>query len=292
MKTRKTGRQHREGLVYGHLERVSRDLLKDHYSIVRRYIGRGSGIYALYNKERLTYVGLASALSGRIKAHLRDRHRESWDRFSIYLTVRDQHIKELESLLLRIAKPKSNVQSGRLSGSRDLKMKLQQAIRQQYQQEVAGLFAKTSRADKAMRNGNRDEKEKLLQLFPEGARGISKPFAKRYQLEEFGLGFMRLALETGTPIVPVSVIGAEEQAPAFADLKGLARLLGMPALPVVPVEPPVEPVLPTVPVVPPELEVEVGAVQRQEPRVWLWLSRSQVRPLQSALLVQGAAESQ
>lgn len=170
MKTRKTGRQHREGLVYGHLERVSRDLLKDHYSIVRRYIGRGSGIYALYNKERLTYVGLASALSGRIKAHLRDRHRESWDRFSIYLTVRDQHIKELESLLLRIAKPKSNVQSGRLSGSRDLKMKLQQAIRQQYQQEVAGLFAKTSRADKAMRNGNRDEKEKLLQLFPEGAR--------------------------------------------------------------------------------------------------------------------------
>ena len=51
-----------------------------------------------------------------------------------------------------------------------LKMKLQQAIRQQYQQEVAGLFAKTSRADKAMRNGNRDEKEKLLQLFPEGAR--------------------------------------------------------------------------------------------------------------------------
>ena len=50
-------------------------------------------------------------------------------------------------------------------------------------------------------------------MFPEGARGISKPFSKRYQLAEFGKGFMRLALETQAPIVPVAVIGAEEQAP-------------------------------------------------------------------------------
>src|SRR5213079_3096321 len=54
--------------------------------------------------------------------------------------------------------------------------------------------------------------EEALLVFPEGMRGISKPFSKRYQLEEFGLGFMRLAIETRTPIVPVAVIGAEEQA--------------------------------------------------------------------------------
>jgi 1-acyl-sn-glycerol-3-phosphate acyltransferase len=69
-------------------------------------------------------------------------------------------------------------------------------------------------------------------VFPEGARGISKLYRDRYQLTDFGLGFMRLALETNTPIVPVAVVGAEEQAPALADLKGVARLLGMPALPV------------------------------------------------------------
>ena len=46
--------------------------------------------------------------------------------------------------------------------------------------------------------------------------------------------FMRLALETKTPIIPVAVIGAEEQAPAIADLKGVAKLFGLPALPITP----------------------------------------------------------
>ena len=54
------------------------------------------------------------------------------------------------------------------------------------------------------------EMGELLLAFPEGIRGVSKPFARRYQLEPFGLGFMRLAIETDTPIVPVGVIGAEE----------------------------------------------------------------------------------
>jgi 1-acyl-sn-glycerol-3-phosphate acyltransferase len=71
-------------------------------------------------------------------------------------------------------------------------------------------------------------------VFPEGSRGISKPWAQRYQLTEFGLGFMRLALETNTPIVPVTVIGAEEQYVNVANLTGVAKTLGMPAFPVIP----------------------------------------------------------
>ena len=76
--------------------------------------------------------------------------------------------------------------------------------------------------------------DEAILVFPEGMRGIAKLWPQRYQLQEFGLGFMRLALETGTPIVPVAVVGAEEQAPALLDLKPLARLLGFPAFPVTP----------------------------------------------------------
>jgi 1-acyl-sn-glycerol-3-phosphate acyltransferase len=68
--------------------------------------------------------------------------------------------------------------------------------------------------------------------FPEGVRGMNKLFSQRYQLQEFGLGFMRLALETNTPIVPVAVVGSEEQAPAVANVTSLAALLRMPAFPV------------------------------------------------------------
>jgi 1-acyl-sn-glycerol-3-phosphate acyltransferase len=68
--------------------------------------------------------------------------------------------------------------------------------------------------------------------FPEGVRGMNKRFRDRYRLQRFGLGFMRLALETHTPIVPVAIVGSEEQQPGFANLSGVASAVGMPALPI------------------------------------------------------------
>ncbi len=78
------------------------------------------------------------------------------------------------------------------------------------------------------------ENEEAILVFPEGAKGISKPFTEAYDLRDFGLGFMRLALETRAPIVPVAVVGAEEQYVSLYDIKPLARLLGMPAFPIIP----------------------------------------------------------
>ncbi len=76
--------------------------------------------------------------------------------------------------------------------------------------------------------------DEAILVFPEGVRGLNKPFRERYQLQKFGHGFMRLALESSAPIVPCAVVGAEEQAPALFDLKPLARLLGFPAFPITP----------------------------------------------------------
>ncbi len=76
--------------------------------------------------------------------------------------------------------------------------------------------------------------EEAILVFPEGVRGINKLFHERYQLKPFGLGFMRLALETKTPIVPVAVVGAEEQAPAIMNFKRIGKLFGLPAMPITP----------------------------------------------------------
>lgn len=78
------------------------------------------------------------------------------------------------------------------------------------------------------------ERDETLVVFPEGVRGISKTFDCRYKLRPFSGGFVRLALETHSPVVPVAIIGSEEQYISLADLKPLANLVGLPALPLVP----------------------------------------------------------
>jgi 1-acyl-sn-glycerol-3-phosphate acyltransferase len=78
----------------------------------------------------------------------------------------------------------------------------------------------------------------LVGVFPEGFKGIGKRYADRYKLQRFGRGgFVSAALRTGTPIIPVAIVGAEEIYPMLTDLKPLARLLGVPYFPVTPTFP-------------------------------------------------------
>jgi 1-acyl-sn-glycerol-3-phosphate acyltransferase len=82
------------------------------------------------------------------------------------------------------------------------------------------------------------EAGELVGVWPEGYKGLGKPYRERYQLQRFGRGgFVEVALRTGSPIVPVAVVGSEEIYPMIANLRRLARLLGFPYFPVTPTFP-------------------------------------------------------
>ncbi len=78
------------------------------------------------------------------------------------------------------------------------------------------------------------ERDGCLLVFPEGVKGISKTYDRAYELANFGLGFMRLALETQTPIIPIGVVGGEEQIPSVWNIESLAGAVGIPSFPVTP----------------------------------------------------------
>jgi 1-acyl-sn-glycerol-3-phosphate acyltransferase len=75
----------------------------------------------------------------------------------------------------------------------------------------------------------------LVGVWPEGFKGVGKPYSERYKLQRFGRGgFVSAALRTGVPIVPLSVVGAEEIYPLVGNIPALAKLLGVPYLPITP----------------------------------------------------------
>lgn len=78
------------------------------------------------------------------------------------------------------------------------------------------------------------EDERLLMVFPEGARGTAKLYKERHSLVQFGTGFMRLALKTRTPIVPFAFLGGGEAVPTVMNAYALGRLFGAPYVPVTP----------------------------------------------------------
>jgi 1-acyl-sn-glycerol-3-phosphate acyltransferase len=87
-------------------------------------------------------------------------------------------------------------------------------------------------AERMLRGGE------LVGVWPEGFKGIGKPYSERYKLQRFGRGgFVSAAIRTGVPIVPLSVVGAEEIYPLVGNIPSLARLLGVPYIPITPTFP-------------------------------------------------------
>jgi hypothetical protein len=129
-------------LVSQHLENISRDALEKHQATIKDYVKGKHGIYALFRKGRLNYVGLASDLRNRLKTHLHDRHAATWDRFSIYLTVNNEHLRDLEALVLKIATPEGNRKPGTFESSQNIMSAFKQDIKNKHQLEMDHLLGR------------------------------------------------------------------------------------------------------------------------------------------------------
>jgi hypothetical protein len=121
-----------KALVKKHWEKIDCKVLKEHPDLISEYVKRQNGIYVLYSGDKLHYVGLAKSLLGRLLQHLVDRQKGKWDRFSVYLTG-PEHRKDLETLLIRIARPPGCVQRGNFVDSTNLTWELKEKIKKLFE---------------------------------------------------------------------------------------------------------------------------------------------------------------
>ena len=136
-------------LVLGYLENISSKAFAEYPQQITDFIGQKHGIYALYSGDSLYYVGLATNLKRRIKQHLKDKHAGKWTRFNLYLVRKQEHIKELESLILRIADPKGNAAKGRLPGADNLVKKLRRKMKEEQDRSIGLLLGTTGKRKKS-----------------------------------------------------------------------------------------------------------------------------------------------
>jgi len=120
-------------LIRGVTEPLPRELLSEPtFREEMRNIMRGySGLYVLYSRKTLYYIGLAKDLFWRLHTHTRDRHKKKWNRFSFYRIARVRYLKDIESLLLRIANPPGNSVAGKFHRDADVKKLLRRVLRNQ-----------------------------------------------------------------------------------------------------------------------------------------------------------------
>lgn len=115
-------------LVRAYAENISANLLEQHGDTVKLVIGRKRGVYVLSKDGKPYYIGLATQLPTRLSHHLKDRHAGNWDRFNFYAIRSQKYLKDLESVLIRVAKPEGNRQQGGFGKNKNLRKKLRSEI--------------------------------------------------------------------------------------------------------------------------------------------------------------------
>jgi 1-acyl-sn-glycerol-3-phosphate acyltransferase len=102
----------------------------------------------------------------------------------------------------------------------------------EYARKGGSTLASAQDAQRLLDNGE------LVGVWPEGFKGVGKPFSERYKLQRFGRGgFVSAALRAGVPIIPTAIVGAEETYPMIGDARTIARVFGLPYVPITPTFP-------------------------------------------------------
>jgi len=162
---KKKAKRRSRPIVTGHLEKISSGVFERYPEQITGLTEGTQGVYALYRRQKLYYIGLASDLKRRIKWHLKDKHKGKWDRFSLYIIRKTEHIREVESVVVRIAEPSGNQQRGRLRGSKNLVRKLDAAIKEKQKEERRGMLG----------DGKRKATRKKVKKRKKKAKGVERP---------------------------------------------------------------------------------------------------------------------
>ena len=144
-------------LIVRYLERVSIEIFSKFPRLLPDLVGRQHGVYSLYKGNRLYYVGLATSLKSRIKHHLKDKHAAKWDKFSLYLVRKEDHIRELESVIMRIASPSGNTARGKLPRAENLRQELMARIKKAQREQLAEVVGPKKQTDRAKSRSTRRE---------------------------------------------------------------------------------------------------------------------------------------
>jgi len=190
MKTKRKSRP----IVIGHLEKISSGVFERYPEQITGLTEGTQGVYALYRRQKLYYIGLAGDLKRRIKWHLKDKHKGKWDRFSLYIIRKTDHIREVESVVVRIAEPKGNRIRGRLGRSRNLERALKAAIKQRQNEEREKIFEQQKRDRKKGKRGKakgRGERP-LKGYFPKGKMIYTSYKGKDYKAWVYGGGTIKI----------------------------------------------------------------------------------------------------
>jgi hypothetical protein len=185
-------------IVVGHLEKVSSRVFDQYRKQITELIKGNYGVYALYRREKLYYIGLATDFRRRLNQHLKDRHKGKWTHFSLYLIRKVDHIREIESLLLRIADPTGNYVRGKLKGSRDLRPKLKQLLTADFKMVIDEILGtrRVRRKVKKERKAAGGAGRPLKGLLRNGQGIYGKYKGKTYHAVVYSSGIIRFSGKT------------------------------------------------------------------------------------------------